>query len=61
MVHFGISNKNLCAKATIYPAKSFEGRLLRLPDTNVAKDVPYISAQVEEVESPPENSPPVLN
>ena len=47
-------------QAAIYLAKSFVGRLLRLPDADVAKDVSDFPAQEEEIEGSPENSPGVL-
>ena len=60
LYNFEFPTKPCVLQAAIYLAKSFVGRLLRLPDADVAKDVPDFPAQEEEVEGSPENSPGVL-
>ena len=60
LYNFEFLTKTCVLQAAIYLAKSFVGRLLRLPDADVAKDIPDFPAQEEEVEGSPENSPGVL-
>ena len=52
---------SLWEKIEGYLAKGFVGRLLGLPDPNVAEDVPDLPAEKEEVEGAPEDSPRVLH
>ena len=60
LYNFEFLTKTCVLQAAIYLAKSFVGRLLRLPDADVAKDVSDFPAQEEEIEGSPENSPGVL-